>query len=356
MLKSHSVTHRVTSTLCLLKTEHRKLKTPRAMPDHIPLELLQTFIRIADLNGDATTAAQELGISQPTISKRLAALRRLTSEPDREPWLLLMGKRWKVTDEGQRIRGIVADLVHRYDRMQRFVATQHADRPIVSIACGQQAAIGFVKTAIERFLKDYPDWRVRLATPRGKARIEGVAGGQYDMAIVTDSPATIHRIARMELHIETLFEDHFVLVANPKGANWARQWNALPTDRPVTAKELTGLPFILPEPDSTRRQQFDDWYYKATGQLLDVVLETGGWQTIIDYANSGLGIGFVTQSSVASTKNRPNKRLTTRALSAKDFPPDGVRLIARKVQGKDAKELNELQAAFVEYICKSATQ
>ena len=291
------------------------------MPDQIPLELLQTFIRIAELNGDATTAAQELGISQPTISKRLAALRRLTSEPDREPWLLLMGKRWKVTEEGQRVRSVVADLVHRYDQMQRFVATQPADRPIVSIACGQQAATGFVKTAIERFLKDHPECRVRLATPRGKARIEGVAGGQYDMAIVTDSPATIHRIARMELHIETLFEDHFVLVANPPAkTDWAKQWNALPTDRPVMAKELIGLPFILPEPDSTRCQQFDDWYYKATGRLIDVVLETGGWQTIIDYANSGLGL--VSQSYVASSTNRPHTNLTTR-------PPQHQRLSAR---------------------------
>lgn len=327
------------------------------MPDHIPLELLQTFIRIADLNGDATTAAQELGISQPTISKRLAALRRLTSEPDREPWLLLMGKRWKVTDEGQRVRGIVTDLVHRYDQMQTFVATQHADRPIMSIACGQQAATGFVKTAIERFLKDHSECRIHLATPRGKARIEGVAGGQYDMAIVTDSPATIHRIARMELHIETLFEDSFVLVANPPAkTDWGKQWNALPTDRPVTAKELIGLPFILPEPDSTRRQQFDDWYYKATGQLLDVVLETGGWQTIIDYANSGLGVGLVSKSSVASSSNRPHTKLTTRPLSTKDFPPDGVRLIARKVQGKNVKELNELQTAFVERLSESTAQ
>ena len=44
----------------------------------------------------------------------------------------------------------------------------------------------------------------RVGDTGNKARIEGVAGGQYDMALVTDSPAVIHRIARMELHIETL--------------------------------------------------------------------------------------------------------------------------------------------------------
>jgi LysR family positive regulator for ilvC len=258
-------------------------------PEHLPLELLQTFACIADLDGDATSAANELQVSQPTISKRLSALRRLTASPDRQPWLLLKGKRWKLTAEGQRVRGVVTDLVGRYEQMVQFVAGQQLAKPVVSIACGQQAATGFVKTAVERFLKEHPECCVRLSTPRGKARIEGVAGGQFDMAIVTDSPATIQRIARIELYIETLFEDHFVLVANPPAKSpWAKQWNALPADRPVSAKELLGLPFILPELDASRRRQFDDWMYKATGQLPEVILETGGWQTILEFAASVL--------------------------------------------------------------------
>ena len=308
--------------------------------DHIPLELLQTFVCIANLEGDATSAAIELQVSQPTISKRLSALRRLTASPERQPWMLLKGKRWKLTAEGQRVRGVVTDLVGRYEQMEHFVAGQQTAKPVVSIACGQQAATGFVKTAIERFLKEHPECRVRLSTPRGKARIEGVAGGQFDMAIVTDSPATIHRIARMELYIETLFEDRFVLVANPPAkAPWAKQWNALPTDRPFTAKELLGMPFILPEPDASRRQRFDDWMHKATGQLSEVVLEAGGWQTILDFAASGIGVGIVPQSSVELSEHPKKCRLVMRSLVASEFPSDAVRLIARKTHGVDSPDL-----------------
>ena len=320
-----------------------------AQPEHIPLELLQTFVRIADLDGDATTAAQQLEISQPTVSKRLSALRRLTSDPDRQPWLLLKGKRWKVTAEGQRVRGVVAELVQRYEQMRQFVVGQQVGRPVVSLACGQQAASGFVKTAIEKFLKEHPECRVRLSTPRGKARIEGVAGGQYDLAIVTDSPATIHRIARMELYIETLFEDRFVLVANPPAkAPWAKLWNSLPTDRPVTAKELLGLPFILPEPDASRRQQFDEWMHNATGQLLDVVLETGGWQTILDFALAGLGVGMVTESSLCSLAQK--SRILSRRLEGKDFPPDAVKMIARKAHGVELPELTQAAVILAELL------
>ena len=316
-------------------------------PEHIPLELLQTFACIADLDGDATSAADELQVSQPTISKRLSALRRLTASPDRQPWLLLKGKRWKLTAEGQRVRGVVTDLVGRYEQMEQFIAGQQPAKPLVSIACGQQAATGFVKTAVERFLKEHPECRVRLSTPRGKARIEGVAGGQFDMAIVTDSPATIHRIARMELYIETLFEDRFVLVANPPTkAPWAKQWNALPTDRPVTAKELLGLPFILPEPDASRRQQFDEWMHKSTGQLPEVILETGGWQTNIDFVANGIAVGIVPQSSVELSEHPKKGRLMMRSLDESEFPSDAVRLIARKTHGVDLPDLMPSASEF----------
>jgi LysR family positive regulator for ilvC len=309
--------------------------------EHIPLELLQTFIQIADHEGNATVAAEKLAISQPSISKRLAALRRATSDPDQQPWLLLKGKRWKVTPEGQRVRGVVADLV----------SLPQDGRESVSIACGQQAATGFLKTAVERFLKEQPHCRVRLSTPRGKARIEGVAGGQFDMAIVSDSPATIHRIAKMDLHIETLFEDQFVLAANPPAkAPWAKHWNDLPTDRPVTAKALLGLPFIIPEPDASRRQQFDDWMFQATGKLLDVILETGGWQTILDFASSGLGVGVVPKSSISALDNHRKGKLSQRSLDLNEFPPEAVRLIARKSHNGAEPEVVELARKLYEIV------
>lgn len=311
-------------------------------PEHIPLELLETFVKIAEMEGDATAAAERLDISQPSISKRLAALRRATSDPDGVPWLLLKGKRWRVTDEGHRVLGVVSDLVHRYEQLERFIASDKQSNPIVSIACGQQAANGSVKLGIERFLKESPKCRVRLSTPRGRSRIEGVAGGQFDLAIVSDSPSAIRQIARVELYVEALLEDHFILVANPSARSiWAEQWHNLSTERSVTAREVFGLPFILPEPDAARRRQFDEWSYRAAGQPFDVILETGGWQTILEFAASGVGVGLVTKSAFDSFQSRQANKLNSRLLSTKEFPPDAVRLIARKAHGKDEPELSE---------------
>lgn len=320
-------------------------------PNHLPLELLQTFVMLAELEGDATKAAERLNISQPSISKRLSALRRLTTENDGQQWLRLKGKRWRLTAEGTRVQGVVQDLVSRYEQMERFVVSDQEGKSILSIACGQQAAGGFVRSAIQRFLIEHPDSRVRLSTPRGKARIEGVAGGQFDLAIVTDSPASIRQIARREMHIETLFEDRFVLVANPPSrSTWGKKWAEFPANRSIAAAELLNIPFILPEPDATRRQQFDEWFHRATGKTVEVVVEAGGWQTILEFAESGCGVGLVTQQTVDDYQNRIPRKITTRQLEAFEFPADAVRLVTRKAFGKDEPELSQQAQLFRSYL------
>jgi LysR family positive regulator for ilvC len=311
-------------------------------PTRLSLELLETFVALAELDGDASRSAEKLAINQPSISKRLAALRRFTGERIGQPWLMRKGKRWRLTPEGQRVRVVVADLIHRYEEMERFVASGAEGKPLLALACGQQAASGFVRAAVERFLEENPGIQVRLSTPRGRTRIEGVAGGQFDLAIVTDSAPAIRKIARREMYIETLFDDCFVLVANPPArSEWGRRWHSLPADNPVTASDLLDLPFVLPEPDASRREQFDHWCYRATGKTWNVVLAVGGWQTILEFVASGIGIGLVPYSSVELCRQRGASRLTTRPLDPAEFPPDAVRLIARKAHGKEEPDLTE---------------
>jgi DNA-binding transcriptional LysR family regulator len=149
------------------------------------------------------------------------------------------------------------------------------------------------------------------------------------------------------MHIESLFEERFILAANPSPkAAWAKQWHTLPMTRPCTAAELLPLPFILPEPDASRRRQFDDWCFQATRKTFDVVLETGDWHTILDFAEAGIGVGLVTDGAIESYKQHRQTKFTTRTLDPNEFPPDAIRLIARKAHGRAEPELSELGTAF----------
>lgn len=324
--------------------------------EHLPIELLRTFTCIVKLDGDAAAAAAQLRISQPSISKRLTALRRETTGTDRPPWLILKGRRWLLSPEGERVYRVVADLVRQYEQMMEYIAGSRPQKSVVTLACGQSAALGFVRTAVQQFLHHGPTCQVRLSMPRGQARIEGVAGGQFDLAIVTDGPATIATIARREMFIQDLYADSLLLAGHPPAsAAWAKTWHALPTGRPVTAAHVIDFPFLLPEPDATRRKQFDEWCLQATGRTVNVVLETGGWHAILDYVNEGLGVGLVSASAVtAYREQRPNSKLSVRSLDPKTFPADSVRLIARKLHGRDEPDLTAPAARLQQYLCSAA--
>jgi LysR family positive regulator for ilvC len=319
-----------------------KVRNAMPRPHRLSLELLETFVVLSENDGDASRAAEQLGVNQPSMSKRLAVLRHATRERVGQPWLVRNGKRWRLTPEGQRVRVLVTDMVRRYEQLERFVASGAEGKPAISIACGQQAANSFVGAAVEQLLREGPPCRVRLSTPRGKARIEGVAGGQFDLAIVTDSPAAVRKIARREMFIQAIQQDSFVLAANPAPRSaWGSAWSQLPADVPVAAADLLELPLILPEPDASRRRQFENWCYRATGRTPEVVLEAGGWQTILDFASAGSGVGLVPMSSVDQFRNRSRRKLTLRQLDSQEFPPDPVYLITRKTHGKEEADLTE---------------
>jgi DNA-binding transcriptional LysR family regulator len=102
------------------------------------------------------------------------------------------------------------------------------------------------------------------------------------------------------------------------------------------------MPFILPESDASRRRQFDEWCVRAAKRTVDVALEVGGWQAILEYAESGAGVGLAPRSCVEAQEQRSRRPVSVRQLDPREFPADAVRLIARKTHGKDEPDLTQL--------------
>jgi DNA-binding transcriptional LysR family regulator len=263
-------------------------------------ELMQTFLTLLEHGGDAMAAAVELGINQPSMSKRLAVLRH-TGRGITRPWLKREGKRWTATAEGLRVLPAVRDILARYDRLNAFTEEVGAGLRAFTFGCGQQAATGFVLRAARRFHREQPDVPFRISQMRGRARIEGVANGSLDLAAVTDREEAIAATARGELYIDTLPEEPLVLEAagaRPGGGPMPA-WHAVFTKLPprgVSAEALPSFPLIVPEPDADIRRVLDAAAQQA-GVLneLNITLEMGGWQAILAYVREGLGVGVMTQ-------------------------------------------------------------
>lgn len=297
-------------------------------PLSLSFDLLRTFQLLAHHEGDAAEAARGLGINQASMSKRLKNLQHAGPLLD-HPWIEREGKTWRLTDEGRRVLPAVEEILARYEELTRFVGQPFENR--IKFACGQQAVQGFVRRAIGNFRERFPTVRLHVATLPGTARIEGVASGTLDLATVTHDEPDIHNIARRKLHVEVLFEDHLVLAA-ADNAQWRSEIAKL-SKTAVRADRLTEFPLIIPGPNSGVRRWLDG-ILRDQGVLgsLNVVLETGGWATILAYVQDGFGIGIVPDRAAKLARG-----IILRRLDRAVFPPRVTRLICRKTDGAARK-------------------
>jgi DNA-binding transcriptional LysR family regulator len=314
----------------------------------LSLELLQTFVSLIRHEGEAAAALRELGLNQPTFSKRLRYLQHAGLLLDR-PWVVRRGKTWHLTEEGRRVWPAVSELVDRYANLRAFVGGGEVGPPPVRFACGQQTAAGLVREALAAFRVRNPDARVRVSTLRGQTRIEGVSNGTLDLAVVTHDASTIHQVARRPLHVEPLVAHHSALVC-AAGSQWERRVRALPKAG-VPVEALAGFPLILPEPDAGYRRGLDA-VLRRKGVLdkLDLALEVGGWATILVYVRDGFGVGVVSEGALDRATGFVVRRLDPGAV-----PPLEAKLICRTLPGSgEALDLSEAARSWRDVLVRAA--
>jgi DNA-binding transcriptional LysR family regulator len=313
------------------------------MPRSVTLsfELLQTFVTLIREDGAAAAAMARLGLNQPTLSKRLKHLQH-AGPLLRRPWLVREGKIWKLTEEGRRVWPAVAEIVDRFEGLDAFLEGADSGPAAVRFACGQQMAAGPVREALRHFRREHPGLRLRISTMRGRDRIEGVSNGSIDLAVVTHDEPSLLEIARRPLHVEPLAAYRLTLVG-AAGTEWEKRLAALPR-RGAPAEALAAFPLILPEPDSGIRRGLDR-VLRALGRL-DIVLEVGGWATILSYVRDGLGVGVVSDIALVDAKG-----LVLRPLDSDVFPAIQARLICRRLPGREGElDLSEPALAWRETI------
>lgn len=327
-----------------MSTSGKGSAVPR--PASLSLELLETFIALLHHQGDAAKTTQELGINQPSMSKRLKYFQH-TSKVLPHPWLVLKGKTWELTEEGTKVRPAVEDLVRRYRQLLHFAA--RPPEPQVTFACGQHAVTGFVFEAFHRFRRERPDARLRVSTLRGEARIVGVANGVLDLATVTHADAEITALANRTLHAELLRQDRLALVC-ADGALWAERFARLLKTK-ASPQSIAEFPLILPAPDAGVRKQLDEVFIKeGLSPSLQIVLEIGGWNAILSYVREGVGVGIVSEAALGETEG-----LLVRYLDPNYFPPTATKLICRLVDGKGNElDLSEDGLALAEALRQAA--
>lgn len=207
------------------------------------LSAVEAFIAVCD-TGSFREAAQQLHLTQPAVSKRIATLETQLGHPlfDR------VGRGVLLTEAGRNFiphaRRLLTELVdarRALDGLSDGVGGQ------LGLALSHHVALHRIPPVLRQFVDTYPDVQLDIRFLGSEAACEAVRRGQIELAVIT-LPDT-----RPEpLEQQVIWPDPMRVLIAPN--------HPLAQQTTVTAADLGKVPALLPEPET--------YTYKAVARAL----------------------------------------------------------------------------------------
>jgi DNA-binding transcriptional LysR family regulator len=229
--------------------------------------------------GSVTAAADELMVTQPSVSSAIASLAR---EVDCELFERA-GRGIRLTEAGEVFAPYAADVIGLLDsgrRSARESAAGAARR--LRIAAVTTAAESFVPDLMQGFSARHPEVQLTLVVGNRFQVIERVLAHQADVAVSGKPPGDERLLA------EPLGENAIALICAPG--------DPAAVGKPVEATALAGRPWLLREPGSGTRTLNEQ--FLAERGLRPTVLELGSNGAIKQAARAGLGVSLLSRAAV----------------------------------------------------------
>jgi DNA-binding transcriptional LysR family regulator len=288
----------------------------------VTLRQLQTFEAVARLSS-VTRAAQEMHVSQPTVSKQI----KLLQEEVGIPLIEHIGKKLFLTEAGQQLYDTCAQWLNTWGRFEQTIADLKGMKQGRLRVSTVTTAKYFLPRILGLFCQNYPGIDVSLEVLNRIRVLERLANNQDDLYIMGVPPES------EDVYAEPFIENSLVMIA--------------PTNHPLAAKkhipvaELEGQPFILREQGSGTRllveKLFDDLKLR-----LNVRMELGSNEAIKQAVAGGLGVSLLSKSSLNLDPSQNELCL----LDIEGFP---IKRHWYMVRPKD-KELSVVAQTFMDFL------
>lgn len=243
------------------------------------LHQLKVFEAVAR-NSSFTRAAEELFLTQPTVSMQVKQLSKTVGMPLFEQ----VGKKLYLTESGKALFETCQDI---FDRMERF---EIAIANIKGLKQGSLriATITTAKYVIPRilgpFCNRYPGIDVSLTVTNHQYVLEGMASNRNDLYIVSHVPEDL------DVQTVTFMENPLVVLA-PKEHPLVGQKN-------ISLARVAQEPFIMREPGSGTRRAAQN-LFESHGIPLKVRLDLGSNEAIKQAIAGGMGISVLSKHTLA---------------------------------------------------------
>src|SRR5579859_6981679 len=191
------------------------------------LQHLESFVRVVE-EGNFTRAGELLNLSQPAVTRQVAAL-------ERELGATLVergGRGLHLTAMGQSVYQHAHHILAQVENLKTDVTSlADPERGEVSIACVTTVGLFTLPRLLAEYRASYPDVRLRVWSARADGVIDRLLEGNADFGL-TSTP-----VAHPRLKTTPLFEDPIIPVASAAFAA------ALPD--PLPLEQLAELDMVL---------------------------------------------------------------------------------------------------------------
>jgi DNA-binding transcriptional LysR family regulator len=274
-------------------------------------------------HGSFTRAAEELFITQPTVSTQIKQLTKAVGLPLFEQ----IGKRLYLTEAGKTLLVTCQDIFKQLENFEMKVADLKGTKQGVLRLAVITTAKYIIPRILGSFCQQYPGIDISLKVTNHQQLQRRMLENEDDLYILSHLPEDL------ELSTQPFLENPLVVVA-PKNHPLAGQKN-------IPIQSLNNEPFIMREQGSgTRRavQQLFDQHHVA----VHVRLELGSNEAIKQAIAGGLGLSVLSQHTLIS--EGPNSELTI--LDVEHFPIK-CRWYAAYLSGK---QLSVIAEAFLSFL------
>lgn len=206
------------------------------------LRVLRYFLIVAK-EQSFTKAAEQLHITQPTLSRQLAAL-------EEELGCALFhrgGRSITLTDEGILLKRRALEIIDLEDRIvNEFKGDTGVVDGVITIGCGEFAAVEILAQIISGFKEKYPMVQVALHTGTADTTLEMMNKGLIDIGLFLEPTSTENLD-----YIRIQDSDRWVVSMKPD--------DPLAQKEVITKEDLLQLPLILPERYSVQ-SELANWF------------------------------------------------------------------------------------------------
>ncbi|WP_300274641.1 LysR family transcriptional regulator [Halomonas sp.] len=242
---------------------------------------LQAFLAVAE-SGSFSRAAEQLHLTQPAVSKRIAALENQIDARlfDR------IGRRVGLTEAGRVLLPRARQILVMVDDSRRALSNLEGSvAGSLTLATSHHIGLHRLPPLLRRYTREHPEVRLDLHFLDSEEAYQGVLDGALEMAVVTLAPHPDPQLLAVPVWI-----DRLCFVCAPD--------HPLARRGPLALAELCAFDAVLPGPLTFTRGLIES-RFAAAGLRLPVALSTNYLETLKMMTAIGLGWSLLPERLVA---------------------------------------------------------